>query len=346
MKTLYPINIQRLRSLSQSLAGFALCLMVTACTNEPAPYKSNISNPRVLFNPMNATASVRAETKNLESLKGDVPVLYIAFGNSNSADVYRCKSSYSLVYGNGLQKLSSLSKSTEEYRSAAKDALRRMTGDLSSCRVVANATTAQTVTDFAATDGKFYYIINPCVTKESSTTKQASCSYMLELTEPIEYVNTRTAYEIEVLSKLTSAEGALYGSFNSMRRALEEAQESKTNCVLQEAAERASQAQLTGMLKVVSTVALAPLVNGFIAGVGTFLDEAVGTLLGMAAPQQITEIKCPAFTEKIEYYNELQAKAVQVTKEVLEARIELSRTDAHYQSVEKQLLILKNNNIK
>ena len=326
---------------------FAVVLLpalLAACNEQVPPRRpagSNLTAAQAQMDPNKASITATAATKRFEGLKGDVPVVTLAFSGADTAEVWRCSSRFNLVYGNGLQKLAELPKSSPEYRSSAKDAFTRMRGELSSCRAISRGTTGNTVTDYAATNGSFYYVINPCVSKEASTTSSSACSFDLSITPPIEYKNTRTDYEIEVLGGLTDAEGRLYGNFNSMRRAAEEANASMTSCVLEEAGKRAAQAQLFGLIKVVSAVALTPLVNGLVAGVGTLLNEAVNKVLGMAAPQQITQIECPAARVSMEFYNELQGKTVQLATEVLEARRKLAELDGQYVSVEKELATLK-----
>jgi len=320
-------------------------LSLAACVDAPAPRRAQTGNltTQSLMDPTRASAKVSAATKRFEGLKGDVPVVTIAFGGADSAEVWRCRASFEFVYGDGLQKLSDLPKSSPDYRTAAEEAFKRMRGDVAACRAIAPNTTAQTVTDYAATDGNFYYVVNPCVSQAASATSKQGCSYDLEITPSIEYRNTRTANEIAVLSEMMTAEGRLYGNFNSMRRAAEEANESLTLCTLNEAIRRASQAQLFGLIKLVSGLVLTPVVNGLMAGVGTALNGAINKLLEMAAPQQITQVECPEARSKMEFYTQLQGQTVELAKGVLEARNKLSELDSQYANVEKELATLKSN---
>lgn len=323
-----------------------LATTAIACVDTPVARKTDAASLSAAptMDPGKASATATAAAKRIESLKGDVPVINIIYGGADSAEVWRCRSTFELVYGNGLQKLSEVQKSTPEYRQYAEEAFKRMRGDLSACRAIVTGTSAPTVTDYAAAEGKFYYIVNPCVSKAASTTGQAACSYALEITPTIDYRNTRTAYEIEVLQGMTDAEGRLYGNFNSMRRAAEEANAAYSSCVVQEAADRAFKAQLFGLIKLVSAVAVAPVLNGLMVGVGTALNSAINGLMDMAAPQQIEQINCPGARIKMEYYAQLQGNTVQLAKEVLEARSKLAQHDAAYGSVEKELAALKSGN--
>lgn len=322
-----------------------LALNFTACVDAPAPRRTQPGNliTQSLLDPANASATVTAAPKRFEGLKGDVPVVTIVFGGADSAEVWRCRANFELVYGDGLQKLANLPKTSSEYRAAAEEAFKRMRGDVAACRAIAPSTTAQTVTDYAATDGSFYYIVNPCVSQASSITKKQGCSYNLEITPKIEYRNTRTAGEIEVLTELMTAEGRLYANFNNMRRAAEEANESMTTCILNEASRRAAQAQLSGLVKLVSGLALAPMINGLMTGVGTALNGALNQMLDMAVPQEIDDIECPQAQVNSDYYSELQGQTVELAKGVLEARNKLSELDSQYANVEKELATFKSN---
>jgi hypothetical protein len=346
MKNTARTSLMQATQVCARIAFICMPALLVACTDSPPPRKTVANNnltAQSLMQPEKAAVSVTAASKRFDSFKGDIPVVTIAYSGADSADVWRCRASFSLVYGNGLQKLSELSKSSPEYRSSAKEAFERMRGDVAACRAITKTTTAPTVTDYAATDGKFYYIVNPCVSKAASATGELGCSYNLEITQVIDYKNTRTDYEVEVLGGLTDAEGRIYGNFNSMRRAAEEANASMTSCVLEEAGKRAAQAQLFGVIKLVSALVVAPVVNGLMAGVGTVLNGAINQLLGMAAPQQIQQIECPAARVKMEFYTELQGKTVQLAQEVLEARQKLAELDGAYKAVEKELATLKSN---
>ncbi|NBO37400.1 hypothetical protein EBU99_02325 [bacterium] len=328
----------------------ALALALIACVDGPpskqTPKSSNLDSNKKM-DPTSAQVVVQAAAKKLDGIaNGDVPVLTLTYQGADSAKVFRCSSRYVLVYGNGIDKLSDLPKSSPDYAWAAKDAFERIGGNSSSCSLIAPATSGATITDFAAKSGSFYYVINPCVSSETSTSGRQGCSNKIEVTPTIEYTNTRLDAEIRVLQTMYSVEGQLYGNFNAMRRAIEEANEAQVNCVLQEAARRAYQQQLFGLIKLVTTIAT-PVIFGVTSGVGTALTGAVNSLLTMATPKQMTQQpECPQAKVKVDFYDQLAAKTQSLAADVLTARQELFQLDSHYANVEKEIAQLKAANYK
>ncbi|MEY3901687.1 MAG: hypothetical protein RL189_993, partial [Pseudomonadota bacterium] len=74
-------------------------LSLAACVDAPAPRRGQSGNltTQSLMDPTRASAKVSAATKRFEGLKGDVPVVTIAFGGADSAEVWRCRASFEFV---------------------------------------------------------------------------------------------------------------------------------------------------------------------------------------------------------------------------------------------------------
>lgn len=115
----------------------------------------------------------------------DVPMLDIRKQNADFVQILRCAASYELKTATG--------ESIEQVkmRFNAKDALKsawdKAWNDRNSCKIVGEYIIAGKYPDLAANTGDFYYVINPCITKDHSVTRRNECSYQLVTTDTVQY---------------------------------------------------------------------------------------------------------------------------------------------------------------
>lgn len=75
------------------------------------------------------------------------------------------------------------------------------------CKVAAIQTMATTFQDIAAPNGDFFYVINPCVSKELSVTNKEDCSHFLTLSGVISYRDALSDTFLRKAAELSDAEG-------------------------------------------------------------------------------------------------------------------------------------------
>jgi hypothetical protein len=294
------------------------------------------------MDPRKANATATVETREQTGIaKGAYPSLTMTLNGADYAEVWRCGASFKLVYGNGLKELSSVSKSDPEYTSIAKEAFERMRTQASDCEAISINASSPQINDYGARSGRFYYVINPCVSASNSSTGSRGCSYALQITSPLEYTNTRTKAEVEILSGMYQAEGAMYALFNEMKDTIEAMNAIATTCVLDEADRIAAAQRNAGWMKLITNVA-GTVVNALVPGVGTLLSTAVTGIIGLQQQRATAaNFDCPGAKDKQVRYDELSAQVSTIAKEVLEKRQKLAQLDAQYASVDKELTALK-----
>ncbi|MEY4065776.1 MAG: hypothetical protein RIR26_1984 [Pseudomonadota bacterium] len=358
-------NIIPIRSKTQWLCAIALAIATStliACVDEPVrrPRSGDPGNGdgsvKTKFDPSKGSITASVTTKSVDGIvKGDYPALTLSFSASDSAQVYRCGASYKLVYGNGIQELTKLSKSDPEYPRAAKDAFLRLRTEGSYCELVKSnmeGPTPPTVNDYGAQSGNFYYVINPCVTSSSSLSGSGGCSYDLQITETLNYVNTRTKDEIEILSNMYASEGELYALFKEIQSTTEAANQIRTTCVLDEADRQFAEAHSRGLLNLVMAIAK-PVMSALVPGVGTILATAVDGIVKLKQAQSAAisaanaqDKGCPEAAARSQRVAELIGQVDAVSQKVLEKRQKLHEMDQQYANVERDLNALKSGSTK
>jgi hypothetical protein len=323
----------------------AVLILAAACTDIQSPKPTNFNGNNTIseakLDPSKAQVTASLKTDAMQGYpKGSIPTLSLTFTNSNHTEVFRCGASYELKYGNGIQKLKDVPQSDPNYLEYAKDAFGRMRTAGSDCVKIGVGNSLNIVRDYGAQSGDFYYIVNPCVTGDQSTTNRQECSYQLAITEPIQYTNTRAEAEVEILNTFLKAEGQLYANFKEMEALNTSIIAIQTTCVLNEADRKVVEARSQAIMGIIKTVATT-VVNALAPGVGTALGavvDALGSLkkAGAAGVPNIGDA-CPAAVTKMERYKELEGEVNTIAARVIEARKELHSLDAAYADVSKQL---------
>ncbi len=136
-----------------------------------------------------------------------VPTFTIDYSNNNFVQILRCAASYHQSLEEQYAKVAA-STDYKERRWPWDDAF----GNPTFCKVVSTKTSAKEYADLAASNGRFFYIINPCVTAEFSTSKQEECSYNLTFTDNFEFKDALSDQFTLQASKLGEAESTYDGT--------------------------------------------------------------------------------------------------------------------------------------
>ena len=222
-----------------------------------------------------------------------VPSLQINYGTSDFVQVIRCVKSYEFKthFGENISSLDSSVSSLQEVKTMWFNALRSGR----SCKFVSYNTKTETLQDYTTPTGSFYYVINPCLSAESSSTNQEDCSYRLQFTNVIDYVeqirDTLHAKAIE-LSVVEQNIQALLIESRTLAKLLETKIRACENTI---AIENASKKQLIGMLDTllyVGTFTTLLVTTGDL-GNATMLAEIATQMGGMYLKQAIRLSEIP-----------------------------------------------------
>lgn len=125
--------------------------------------------------------------------------------------VIRCRQSYQLRAPINLSPIFSEDLSLTSSKQDAKWAWEQAWEDRDSCQIVSSNLRSGRFEDLAAPTGHWYYVMNPCVSRENSSTYQESCSHDLVRTDVVEH-HSELEEEIRQLSnKLLFAQSELKG---------------------------------------------------------------------------------------------------------------------------------------
>lgn len=204
-----------------------------------------------------------------------VPSLQLQYGTADFVQVARCVQSYEFKnhFGEDVSTLDDSVASLEEKKTMWFNALRANR----SCKMLSYKTTTQTLQDYTAPSGTFYYILNPCLTASTSVTKQEDCSYNLQFSGVVTYEEQIREQLHDKAIELSSLEQTIHALMTE-GQILAQLLESKIRaCENTIAIETAQKKQLAGLLDatlyVVSFAAIV-LVTGDV-GNATMLAELV-----------------------------------------------------------------------
>lgn len=132
-----------------------------------------------------------------------VPTFSLSYDNANYVQILRCKTPYREL----LKTLFDEDEKTmlddgEKYKNSWKNA----SGQNKVCVWSSLHTTSKEFQDIAAPNGSYFYIINPCVSKARSATREDICSYDLTLTKEINFEASLSSKFIKKAQELEAAE--------------------------------------------------------------------------------------------------------------------------------------------
>lgn len=188
----------------------------TAASSDPS------QQPKM--DPSTATATVDAKIK---MSPADVmkdpnmlfPTMTLNLSNADYVQVIRCAASFQMKTLSGLT-ISPTDgnpppNSTPDDRKWAWSAA---LNDSHNCKIVGEYLPGPIYADIAAASGSFYYIINPCIKAEKSTTGQEACSYKLSFSNRVyDFVNSFNDTVLDKAIELSKANANLLSLVDDLR---------------------------------------------------------------------------------------------------------------------------------
>ncbi len=197
-----------------------------------------------------------------------VPSLEISFGTAEFVQIMRCASSYQMesMLGESVHTMSDSLSSLKDKQTMWYTALRNN----KICKSVSSKTETLNFQDYTAPTGSFYYVLNPCITKETSITKQDDCSYRFSFSNIFTYEEQIKDSLYDQARELSEIEQEIQAHMNNsyvLATVLERKIRACENTI---AMESATKKQLQGLLD--ATI----YTTGFIAGF-LLLGKDLGT---------------------------------------------------------------------
>ncbi len=179
-----------------------------------------------LIDVSNSKVGISPVTVSLKNFGVMVPSFTIEYRNNNYVQILRCAASFR-------QELE-----TEFSQVAANNnlSIRQWPwldafGNSIFCDVVTTQTTAKEYADLAAPNGNFFYVINPCVSSEFSTTGQNACSFNLTCTDNFQFSGSLSSQFILQAAQLNQAQSQYDGLVLQFLGLVQELMNDQNSCL-------------------------------------------------------------------------------------------------------------------
>lgn len=210
----------------------------------------------------NFDPTVRLEVLDGANAQIVVPTFYLKRRSSNFTRILRCKKEYKLTSSTGVE-IDNLNPATKYedmkwiWNSAA--------GETSQCRFVGTHVRRDKVQDIAAESGSYYYLINPCVSKEKSIRGSEGCSNDLYKTDSVEYQSLLSRTFTSKASELSQLEVEVGDITEEIKILAEEAMSEQQGCEDSAAIDASTQSFFRGLVSIASA-AIGAVVGSIIGG--------------------------------------------------------------------------------
>jgi hypothetical protein len=211
-----------------------------------------------------------------------VPSLEISFGTAEFVQIMRCASSYQMesMLGESVHTMSDSLSSLKDKQTMWYTALRNN----KICKSVSSKTETLNFQDYTAPTGSFYYVLNPCITKETSITKQDDCSYRFSFSNIFTYEEQIRDSLYDQARELSEIEQEIQAHMNNSYALATVLERKIRACENTIAMESATKKQLQGLLD--ATIYTAGFIAGFLLlgkdlGTASMVAELATQLGGM-----------------------------------------------------------------
>jgi hypothetical protein len=264
-----------------------------------------------------------------------VPSLRFQVSEQGYAQVLRCHKSYVFQgpLGEDLSELSSKELRKWAWYEAWES---REQG----CLVTSTKQVGEPFLDLTADSGSFYYILNPCQSREVDGIKSESCSYDLVFSKSIKFENTASKEFLNVAKQVADAESSVVGGFSRMRYFANLISERTRECEEQQAMREAGQGFLKGITTLLA-MGTGAFVGGIVSGGVTGIQ---GAKAGLALARKLFAAPTPGVAECVPA-EALKTHAAQnllhleeSVRNVLALRVQLSSLNQSYAQIDKKIL--------
>lgn len=268
-----------------------------------------------------------------------VPILDIGHVDADMVQIIRCVEGYvprtptgqeisTLNGGGGLQyDLQQIKWAWLETLNARND-----------CRLVGTNIARTTFEDLAAGDGRWYYLVNPCVSASRSTTGKEDCSYNVLRSGVIEYKNNLKPEFIKKSQELAEMEGLLSTHFGNLIYYSRQIRDKTRACEDRFAVDQAQKSFLQGIISIAAGVVGAV--------VGAYIGGPQGAIMGASLMLNVARgimqkppafLQCPDVDNFIEEAKRTTSLLDVQVGRVVEIRTEMSKLEASYGNLDTSI---------
>lgn len=139
-----------------------------------------------------------------------LPKFTIDLGSADHVQILRCDVSFRNYVASQIEQ--GKEKGLGDRKLIWLDAM----GDQKHCKIVTLYYSDATFYDLTARNGTFFYLVNPCISEDKSSTKTNACSYKLRLSNTLNYSGGFSAQLLSLTAKLADAESAYEAILNKV----------------------------------------------------------------------------------------------------------------------------------
>ncbi|MEZ4742495.1 MAG: hypothetical protein R3B45_08615 [Bdellovibrionota bacterium] len=291
-----------------------------------AKVQLNSSQPRI--GPANSYSSLQ------------VPIIDLTHIDADMVQILRCSEGALITNSIGQNVQTLIAQGDTFYnREQLKWTWQEAWGNHRQCKVVGSNIVRNTIEDLGAEDGRFFYIINPCVSQTRSITGKEGCSYNIALSGLVEYKNNLKPEFIRLSKELSELEGLLATHFNNLFYYARQIRDKTRQCEDMYAHDQTKGGFLRGIIKIAAGIVGA--VVGFYIGGGPMGAVAGASLLmGVAsaifrAPPAFLE--CPQVDDFIMHAKHTTSLLEPQVAKVIEVRKEMANIESSYAALDLEI---------
>jgi hypothetical protein len=324
-------------------AAFMAISLLMGCSGYSPTAASDLKGYRrpTPLNPAQAKVTISLQPTTGPVLAGDTsvtaPVMQVEFSGAESYMVLRCPAAY-VPTSAGIDARLTPDLDLQAQRFVWLGAFDTK---VSKCVQLGNNVTRTKFTDLTTVNGKeYFYILNPCVSLERSTSQTETCSYNLTYSKSVTGVRSELSDQFDKdSSTLAAADAKLTGLYQRLYYYAETVRLNQETCEINAAAAAARASFWRGIISLVA-IGVGAFVGGALFGPLAQIQSSQ-QVLGLARglfPASKPSLDCPAAQEDADKASETVTKLDSALKEVLAARRQLAKTDAAYTDIDTQIL--------
>ncbi|MCB9229607.1 MAG: hypothetical protein H6618_08345, partial [Deltaproteobacteria bacterium] len=179
-----------------------------------------------LFHPDQARVTLSVAEVKAQDFGKDFPLpgFDIQQNRNDYVMILRCQESYRISF---LEELSAVETSGHKKGQWLwLDSL----GNPSLCKIASRRLNGTRFEDMGASDGSFFYVVNPCVSEGLSSTGADGCSYLLAVSNTVSYRNSPGSQFLRISAELADAESAYDAVMSRLLGLSKRLMNSKSSC--------------------------------------------------------------------------------------------------------------------
>lgn len=315
-----------------------------SCSNEvPQRPASNLglNDTVVKYDPSQASIYFVNKTPTLgaadEVSTLQVPNIQLSFDKATMAQILRCEADLELKTTTG-DELAAIENGQYDFTSIeqARWIWNSAFGN-NKCKLVGSNIAREKFQDLAAKPGDYYYLVNPCVSQNLSTTGKEGCSFKLIKSGAITgYSNSLTEDFLKASEELAATEGKLYAHFNNLKSYSELIKLRIESCESAFANEQARGKFMKGIISLAAT-AVGTVVGAYVGGpMGAIKggELTLGIAQGLLGLQAPPVLNCPAVDQLKKQAQETMALIDPQVQEVIRVRTIMHQLESTYNDLD------------